>query len=389
MLIDLLGRTATDYFSFAHMKKILRTYTTLLLGAIGLFIPATALVAGETIRSTGYALITSSINKDIFRTRAIENALQKIVLESGQNINSFSIVENGKVLLDQIQTRSDVKILQYDIIEETIKNKKYHVTVEALIGDDQGNPGKNICKKASVKSVNFSLKTEGNSNDFPAWAYISKNEILNELEKNSFNPELKIASKAGSKTIDASSYTLFDQKEIFSGIENIYTLNTQINFERENKNNFIEKNAILSVKVKTNMSRKNIVFSEFEFNQPYVIHQKFLNNSFLGTNRGDWQNIKRHFSNMLKDRILKQISSLNCVSISPRVFSKAGIPFIDFGRLDGIGKSDMFVIKSNNAKKTYLKIVEIKDHETQVEIVSHRENLANINGKIVELVVGS
>ena len=47
----------------------------------------------------------------------------------------------------------------------------------------------------------------------------------------------------------------------------------------------------------------------------------------------------------------------------------------------------MFVIKSDNAKKTYLKIVKIQDHETQVEIVSQRENLASINGKIVELAV--
>ena len=49
----------------------------------------------------------------------------------------------------------------------------------------------------------------------------------------------------------------------------------------------------------------------------------------------------------------------------------------------------MFVIKSNSAKKTYLKIVEIKDHETEVEIVSQQDNMDSINGKIVELVVGS
>ena len=371
------------------MKKIIRTYITLFTGVISLFIPATALFAAETITSTGYAFITSSINKDIFRTRAIENALQKIVLESSQDINSFSIVENGKVLIDQIQTRSDVKILQYQIIEEFIKNKKYHVTVDAVLGKDQSGPEKKICKKASVKSVDFSLKIQSNNNNFPAWAYISKNWILNEMEKHSFNPELKIAPKEGSKKTDESFYTFFDQKEFPTEIENIYKLNTQVHFERENKNNLIEKNIKLLAKIKTNISRKDKVFSKLEFNQTYVIHQKFLNNTFLGTNRGDWQKIKRHFSNLLKDRIVRQITSLNCVNISPRVFSKAGIPFIDFGRLDGIGQSDMFVIKSNNAKKTYLKIVKIQDHETQVEIVSQRENLASINGKIVELVVGS
>ena len=371
------------------MIKILRTYLTLLAGAVSLFTTATALVAAETITSTGYAFITSSIGKDIYRTRAIENALQKIVLESSQDINSFSIVENGKVLLDQIQTRSDVKVLQYEIVEETIKNKKYHVTVEALLGRDQSKAGKKICKKATVGSIDFSLKMQVNNNDFPAWAYISKNWILDELEKKSFNPELKIGSKLGSKKLDASSYKLFDQEELSTGIGNIYKLTTNIYFERKNRNNFIEKDVILIAKIKTNISRKDKVFSELEFNQPYVVHQKFLNNSFLGTNRGDWQKIKRNFSNLLTDRILRQISSLNCVNISPRVFSKAGIPFIDFGRLDGIGQSDMFVIKSDNTKKTYLKIVEIQDHETQVEIVSQRENLANINGKIVELVVGS
>ena len=49
----------------------------------------------------------------------------------------------------------------------------------------------------------------------------------------------------------------------------------------------------------------------------------------------------------------------------------------------------MFVIKSNSAKKTYLKIIEVKDHETQVEIISEQDNIASINGKIVELMVGS
>ena len=371
------------------MTNLLRTLTIFLVGAISFLLLATVTTATETITSSGYARITSSINKDIFRTRAIENALQKIVLESGQDLNSFSIVENGKVLLDQIQTSSAVKVLQYNVVEEFIENKKYHVTVEALLGQDQARPDEKTCKKASVGSIEFSLKMERNNNDFPAWAYISKNWTLNELKNHSFEPKLNIPSKVGLKKFDASSYTLFDQEEFSNAIENVYKLHTHIFFERINKNNLVEKNITLLAKIKTKIARKDKVLSELEFTQPYVIHQKFLNNSFLGTNRGNWQKIKQHFSNLLKDRILRQMTSLNCINISPRVFSKAGIPFIDFGRLDGIGQSDMFVIKSDSAKKTYLKIVEIQDHETQVEIVSQRESLASIDGKIVELVVGS
>ncbi len=371
------------------MKNYARTYIAPLLGLISLLILPSALIAAERITSTGYALITSSLNKDIFRSRAIENALQKIVLESGQDLNSFSIVENGKVLLDQIQTRSAIKVLEYDIIEENIKNRKYYVTVKALLGQDESSQENKLCKKASVKSIDFSLKVKSNNNSFPAWADISKNWVLSELENHSFNPELKIASRLKSNKTDASAYTLFDEKEFSVGIENIYKMNVELIFERENKNNLIEKNIILLAKIKTKLIRKDKVFAELEFNQPYVIHQKLFNNSFLGTNRSDWEKIKRHFSILLKDRIHKQKSSLDCVDISPRVFSRGGVPFIDFGHLDGIAQSDMFVIKANNAKRTYLKIVDIKDHETQVEIVSQHENLASISGKIVELVAGS
>ena len=149
------------------MKKFLRTYIAPLLGSISIIMLPAAIIASETITSTGYARITSSINKDIFRTRAIENALQKIVLESGQDLNSFSIVENGKVLLDQIQTRSAIKVLQYDIINETIKNKKYHVTVQALLSQGESVAVKNTCKKSSVGQLDFSLKMTNNFYEFP------------------------------------------------------------------------------------------------------------------------------------------------------------------------------------------------------------------------------
>ena len=371
------------------MRELLERYVTLCSLVISLLLLNPIMVAAETIMSTGHSFITSSVNKDIFRTRAVENALQKIVLASGQDLNSFSIVENGKVLLDQIQTRSAVKVLQYEVIEESVKNNNYHVTIEAVLGQDSNEGNNRNCKKASVKSIDFLLNIKRNNNDFPAWASISKNWILNELENHSLHQELKIAPTSLSKTVDTNSYTLFDQKKLPVGTNNIYKMDTQIFFERENKNNLLEKKIILLAKIKTKIMRKNVVFSELEFNQPYVIHNKLFNNAFLGTTRSDWEKIKKNFSELLKDRIHKQAASLNCVNVDPRVFSKAGVPFIDFGHLDGIEKSDMFVIKSSSAKKTYLKIVEIKDHETEVEIISQQENMASINGKIVELVVGS
>ena len=121
----------------------------------------------------------------------------------------------------------------------------------------------------------------------------------------------------------------------------------------------------------------------------FIIKENTFNNLFRVKARADWDNTKQKIVSFLTQQLNSQIAQLNCMNITPRVFARAGTPFIDYGRLDGIAKSDMFVVKTDNTKKTYLKILEIKDHETQVEIVSQKDNIANIEGKIVELVAGS
>ena len=350
----------------------------------------TILVATETVVVGGNAFITSNINKDIFRARAIENALQKIVLEADQDLSSFSLIENGKVLLDQIQSNSKVQILQYEVIEESIKNKRYQVTVRAIVNDDKSpDPANQICKKVKAESIDFSLNIVANSNHFPAWADLSLDWLLNELQNYSFNPKLVYSQVHQIDNKQSDLYSLFDQSKLPQRSKTIYHLKTTVVFERENKNNLIEKNTVLLAKIRTTLLRDNKVISELTFNQPYIIHQTLMNNLFIGTNRSHWGKIKTHFSSLLKTKLSSQLDQLHCLNLTPRLFAKSGTPFIDHGRLDGIEKSDMFVVKSNNIQKTYLKIVEIKDEETELEIISEKQNIESISGKFVELVAGS
>ena len=262
------------------MKNLLRPYSKLVITSISLLVLSAVSLTAETITSSGHALITSSIDKDIYRSRAIENALQKIVLGAGQSLNSFSIVENGKVLLDQIRTQSAVKVLQYKVINESIKNKRYHVTVEALLGDEERNESAQVCRKVQIESVNFSLTMRYNTNNFPAWADISKDWIISELKYRSFDPKLEIAKNEKSKKNTEGLYTLFKQTDFQDEIEKIYSVSTNIVFERVNKNNFLEKNIIIKAIINTSVARKDKIISQQEFIQPYLIHQKILNNSF-------------------------------------------------------------------------------------------------------------
>ena len=86
-----------------------------------LFTATGSVNAASTVISEGFATITSSINSKEYRKRAIENALQNIALEREQALTSFTIIENGQMLLDQVRSTSKTGIVSYKILKEAKK----------------------------------------------------------------------------------------------------------------------------------------------------------------------------------------------------------------------------------------------------------------------------
>ena len=354
-----------------------------------LLLNPTLVNSAKIVTFSGSTLITSSIDQEIFRARAIENALQNIVLEGNQSLNSFSLVENGKMLLDQIQSSSKVKILKYDVIKETVQNSRYHVTLKAIIDENKDMEAGNVCKKANVDNLDFSIGVFKDDVKLPFWAAIEKEWIVNELAKYDFSPHLKLVETRPPKTKQNELYTLFLKEETAPKPANIYKLETKIFFEPSNKHNIIENDLILVANIKTKLSRRDEKIAQRDFTANYIIQKSLFNKSVMAITRGDWNKIKNRFLAMLTKQIERQISELSCLRINPKVIVKGGIPFLDHGQIDGINSNDMFVISSNQTQKTYLKVVNIADFETQVEIVSSQTTIDDIIGQVVEVVNGS
>ena len=84
--------------------------------------------AASTVISEGFAAITSDIHVKEYRKRAIENALQNIAFDREQALTSFTIIENGQMLLDQVRSTSKAGILSYKILKE--EKKKYSLITD-------------------------------------------------------------------------------------------------------------------------------------------------------------------------------------------------------------------------------------------------------------------
>ena len=119
------------------------------------------------------AIITSQIDKKEYRKLAIEDALQNISTNQNIRLNSFSLVENGKILVDQIQSSSSIEILSFEVIDEKIKSNIFHVTIEALIQDkrnanNEAKPGTQ-CRQTKIKELDLITKIRLDEQNFPIW----------------------------------------------------------------------------------------------------------------------------------------------------------------------------------------------------------------------------
>ena len=115
------------------MKYSARTISVYLLGFVIVLFVNGGTEAASLVKADGMAIITSQIDKKEYRKLAIEDALQNISTNQNIKLNSFSLVENGKILVDQIQSSSSIEILSFEVIDEKIKSNIFHVTIEALI----------------------------------------------------------------------------------------------------------------------------------------------------------------------------------------------------------------------------------------------------------------
>ena len=129
--------------------------------------------AAYLIRSDGAAIITSQIDVNEYRKLAIEDALQNISSSQNIELNSFSLIENGKVLIDQIQSTSSVEILNFEVIQEKIKSGIFYVTIEALIQDRRNTTNdfelNSECRQTKFKELDLISKIRLDRQKFPVW----------------------------------------------------------------------------------------------------------------------------------------------------------------------------------------------------------------------------
>ena len=248
------------------MKYSARAISLYLLGFFIVLFAYGGSEAASLVKADGMAIITSQIDKKEYRKLAIEDALQNISTNQNIRLNSFSLVENGKILVDQIQSSSSIEILSFEVIDEKIKTNIFHVTIEALIQDkkNSSNDAKPSaqCRKTEVKEIDLITKIRLDEQKFPVWLDFNSRWLQDKLTKiNSLNGiNVKFPQNKSSK--GANLYTLYKQQEALEK-PNLYKIELNLSFEKKVERSLISKISLMYLQISTRIVRDEKILNTY------------------------------------------------------------------------------------------------------------------------------
>lgn len=346
--------------------------------------------AANLITTHGVAAITSKLDKNLFRTRAIENALQNIISQGLQTVDSFSIIENGQVLIDQVHLASKLGIQEYSVVKEEIKGKFYHVSLNVVVNDGYNKKESNLCRRAAPPVMDLSVDLEIEKNKLPAWVLFSDDFINQAIINHEFEPNLQKSDPLNKRQNQATLlYSLHKNDNVQKSSDNLYKLNASVIVEAIYNNKFLDKNLDLKVTVSSFISRKNEKILERNAIDYFPIIQKNLNGLLNPVTRKDWPSTKKNIKNFVLEKLDQQLGDLDCLNFYPKIYAKSGEAYINYGSLDGIMSSDMFLVKNGNAKKVYFQLERLNEYQAKIKLISKIEPLEDLIGSEVEVVSGS
>ena len=357
-----------------------------------LFIATGSVNAASMVISEGFATITSSINSKEYRKRAIENALQNIALEREQALTSFTVIENGQMLLDQVRSTSKTGIVSYKILKEAKKNKTYYVKIEAIVRDadqyEESWDNAVLCRKTNLPAIDLDLALSIDRQQFPPWMDLNVAWLKDKITKAGLNPKPSLVLRNQKSTTSSDLYTLFENNNTNVGTQNLYQIKLKLYFSAARDESFFIKNNILNLALTSKVLRDGIPVREGSENFEFTISKKFGTGIPIQNNKKIWQSERDKIALTIIDTIQQRIDQLRCISTKATLKKKNKKYFIEHGIIEGIKSTDIFILETAETQKFYFKVIDLSEQETYLELISEVGNINFKDSHTVRIVEG-
>jgi hypothetical protein len=332
----------------------------------------------------GVTPITADLDDATYSSRAFNDAVRQLMSQVGVNIESFTLIENGKILFDQIQSQSNITVHEYQIEEERRSDKEYKVKVSFLYGAGIQKVSTSRCLKIPTNKIRTYISVRSDTNALP-WAHLSADEISDQLSKLSFSPNVRKLRNRNDRGKTNGLYTLSkkqDKKEK-------YSINVTINYEQISEKGILSKSHLMLLSVDIKSHKLNQLLLNDVDKHQFLIDRKEIGNISISKSRSDWDQTKEAIYRYIASVVLQHVDNLECLQISPNLKLSKGRIKLNFGSEEGVKSNDLILTRDKVGQQIFLKVTQLNKHNTFLTPLSAIEDLSSINLKNVAILDGS
>jgi hypothetical protein len=340
----------------------------------------------------GSAFRTSEISDEVFRSRAISNALQSVTQSGAQSVESFAIVENGKVLIDQIANKSNINIAGYRVLETRKEDNKFFVRLEVLVLDVKSTAQQLTCRRPSALNIQFTFMGLKLKTQFPYWFSLNEIQFKKDIRQHTnLQENLNLVAESQPIKRQTLSYGLYETNandELASPrITPSGRLSLSLEADITSKSDFLQSKKDMTVEAKSTLYKNNAIVSSASQIASITIEESNFLSLKSKSSKDRLDHIKAKIMEISLAAIDKATAPLECQNIVGKTFTKNGKIFFNFGEHDGLLESDIFVSTGSDTSQYYFKVKKLTDNTSELIALSDVTNtsaFANMDIRILE-----
>ena len=352
---------------------------------------ASAEQAIRFVETTGRAVISGESVNDA-RRNALEDAIFLAAIHGGAKINGFSSVDKETNLTDHFTLTPAGKLLDYNILEESIDGEHYETTIRAAVGELNATECSTRSKANIIKygaEFDFSSK-------LPAWL----RQVAEEVETN-IGELLKSHSKANLTEVSPIKLQInklvsiddgFDYTSLTRGRVRVksgdFALVPSITMEISKSKKNIETEIFLSVSVASNLFQgedyKLIDSAKYNILIKLQSETPWRSFDILGQKTRD--QIKLSINSGLDKHVLELMEKIQCIPLTGIIKLRDGKLIVDLGQSHGVTRNSLAVSSGTNTAYSLLHVTEVYDNQSTLEPLNSSLEMTSLIGKTINFM---
>jgi len=338
------------------------------------------------VESEGSALKTAELPNSVYEARAISNALQLVLQTGAQSLDSFSLVENGKVLFDQISAQSNVQIAGYRVLSTKDHGDKVSARLEILLLPENQNETQISCRQPNNLDLAFKWQGLSIKKSLPFWVQFDELSLTQTIEAMmAANPKFNFQENNSDRSSTSSSYSLYESGNTPKRSIPNYLLTLSLDLDAKTTH-VIQRKKVLVVKAKSELFRKSKALNGTETKTEMEIEKSGMFVGGSNSRRRDLESIQEAVFELAVGSITQTLHHLECMNFSGKIKLKNKNLEIDYGLQDGLSPDDIFSSIQSGTQQYYFTVKQMNNTSTTLHALTQGKTGKYFDGLSIKLL---